>query len=173
MSKDGYWTKRIAIDVLFAFFSISPCVASYLLDAHGLTKDLFLRSGAIMVLFAAFLEFRTYQIQIFREHDNTVSVWRALETVVEGLVRVDSANKYVLRSISNLISSAGMKPDIGTADQIKDIVLSDGIKALKELPNVPNMFYKYTTVVSVFGKVLVILGTIVWAFGDLLAKAVR
>lgn len=124
-----------------------------------------------MALFAAFLEFRTHEIQMMRSRDSIVSLWRVIGTLTEGLVKVDATAKYSARQLATVIKAAGIKPDIGDPDDIKNMVVTERIKALKFLLLVSEAFYKYSSVVSIIGKVLVVLGTLIWAFGDLLVQS--
>ncbi|WP_036307426.1 hypothetical protein, partial [Methyloglobulus morosus] len=65
----------------------------------------------------------------------------------------------------------GIEPDIGKADTIKDVVVTEKIKALKYLPLVPETYYTYSKYTALIGKILVGLGTIIWAFGDCFVKS--
>jgi hypothetical protein len=158
--------KRFIFDCCLLLASILPAIISFYSDYQSLTKDLFIRSGAIMALFAAFLEFKTHEIKYLQERDNFHRIWSTISIVTEGLAKVDSAAKYSIRQISTIIESAGMEPDIGRASEIKDMVVSNQIKALKYLPIMPEYYYKYSAAMALFGKCLVVSGTLIWAFGD-------
>lgn len=75
--------------------------------------------------------------------------------------------------MANLIESAGLEPAMGKASDIKDMVISEKIKALKFLTLVPESYYSYTSFMALFGKILVVFGTLIWAFGDFLVKYVN
>ena len=126
-----------------------------------------------MALFGAFLEFKTHEIQALRDRDNFHRLWAAIGTLTDGLANVDRVAKYSLRSISTIISAAGMEPDIGKAEEIKDMVVTERIKALKYLPFVPESYYTYSRYAAIAGKSLVICGTLIWAFGDFAIKLCR
>ena len=146
--------------------AIIPALIALCYDLKGITSDAFLRSGAVMALFGAFLEFKTHEIQALRDRDNFHRIWKVVGTFAEGLAKVDSAAKYSLRSISTVISAAGMKPDIGRAEDIKDMIVTEKIKALTYLPLVPEAYYTYSKYIAFVGKLLVVCGTLIWAFGD-------
>lgn len=150
--------------------AITPSILAYFSDINNVTEGMLSRSGAIMALFAAFLEFRTHEIQAIKERESIQAVWRTIGVLVEGLVKIDQATKYVLREMSHVIKSAGMKPAMGDPEDIKDIILSERIKSLKHIPVIPENYYTYNGVISSFGKILVISGTLIWAFGDILTK---
>ena len=119
-----------------------------------------------MALFSAFLEFRTHEIQIQRQEDKFKAIWKAISVVTEGLANVDRAAKIALRNQASIIQSAGMEPVMGKPEDIKDMVVTESIKALQGLKPLSESYYRYNSVVSYIGKVLVILGTLIWAFGD-------
>lgn len=164
------YRKRVATDAALFCAATLPGVATFYSDCNGITSDSFLRSGAIMALFGAFLEFRTHEIQSLRDRDSFHRLWATIGTITEGLAKVDSAAKYSLRSISTLIESAGIKPDIGKAEDIKDMIVTERIKALKHLPLVPESYYTYSKYMALSGKFLVVSGTLIWAFGDFAVK---
>ncbi|WP_155510304.1 hypothetical protein [Vibrio metoecus] len=164
--KFKYHWKRICGDILLLLLSVFPAVVSFCTDVQGHSADLFLRCGAIMALFAAFLEFRTHEIQLQRQNDKFKALWKTVSIVTEGLAKVDSAAKVALRNQAYVIQSAGMEPDMGRPEDIKDMVVSEQIKALQDLKPLPESYYKYNSVISIIGKILVILGTLIWAFGD-------
>ncbi len=164
-----HW-KRIIDDILLVLLSIIPPILAYLSDTNNISEGLFSRCGATMALFAAFLEFRTHEMQALKERDSINAVWRTLGAIVEALARTDSATKYILREMSSVIKSAGMEPAMGNPDEIKDMVVSERIKSLKYLPEVPESFYKYNGIISATGKILVVCGTLIWAFGNMLIK---
>lgn len=170
------WTNyraKFLVDVLLLCAAVIPAVSAFFLDFTGVTKDFFLRSGAIMALFAAFLEFRTHEIQALRERDNFHRIWSMLGVIAEGLANVDRTAKYSLRSLSVVIESAGMEPAMGKAADIKDMVVSEGVKALRYLPIVPESYYAYSKVMALVGKALVVTGTLIWAFGDFAVQFVK
>lgn len=164
-----YW-KRFWMDIFLFVLGIVPAIISFILDVRGITLDLFVRCGAIMVLFGAFLEFRVHAVNIMKNRDQFHAIWGSLAILTEGLANIDKLSKWCARQLSSVIASAGMEPDVGKAEDIKDMVVSEKIKALKNLPRVPDSFYKYSKIVSLVGKIFVILGTIIWAFGDIAVK---
>jgi len=166
---NGY-RKRVISDLLLLVAAVVPAAVALSSDVVGITTDFFLRSGAIMALFAAFLEFRTHEVQALRERDNFHRLWAVIGALTEGLANIDRAAKSSLREISSLIESAGMEPSMGKASEIKDMVVSERIKALKYLPLVPESYYTYSRYMAGFGKGLVVLGTLIWAFGDFLVN---
>jgi hypothetical protein len=160
------YCRRVVTDIFLFCVATIPAIITFYSDSKGLTSDFFMRSGAIMALFGAFLEFRTHEIQALRDRDNFHRIWGTIGMLTEGLANVDMAAKYSLRSISTLIESAGIEPDIGKAETIKDMVVTEKIKALKYLPLVPEIYYTYSSYMALIGKTLVVSGTIIWAFGD-------
>lgn len=124
-----------------------------------------------MALFAAFLEFRTHEIQVQRHEDKFKAMWRTIGAISEGLANVDRAAKIALRNQATVIQAAGMEPAMGRAEDIKDMVITESIKALQDLKSLPESYYKYNSAVSVIGKTLVISGTLIWAFGDYAVKS--
>ncbi|WP_036307684.1 hypothetical protein, partial [Methyloglobulus morosus] len=125
--------RRVVTDAFLFCVATIPSIFAFYVDYKGLASDAFMRSGAIMALFGAYLDFRTHEIQALRDHDNFHRLWGTIGILTEGLASVDRAAKYSLRSISTLIESAGIEPDIGKADTIKDVVVTEKIKALKYL----------------------------------------
>lgn len=168
--KFKYHKKRVFGDIALFLLAVLPALFAFFSDSAKLTTDLFLRSGAIMALFATFLEFRTHEIQIQKQEDKFKAAWKMMGQISEALIKIDNAAKIALRNQATVIEAAGMEPEMGKAKDIKDMVLSEEIKALRDLQPLPNGYYKYNEVVSFIGKVLVILGTLIWAFGDLVVK---
>lgn len=168
--KIQYHWKRIFFDNILLILALAPAFIAFYTDSNKISNDLFLRSGAIMALFAAFLEFRTHEIQIQRIEDKFKSTWKMIGTLTEGLAKTDSATKLVLRQQSYLIQSAGIKPAMGKPEDIMDMVVTEKIKALQDLKSFPDSYYKYNSVISLIGKLLVVLGTLIWAFGDCVIK---
>lgn len=167
--------KRRAIgDAFLLLASILPTVVAFHADVSAATvsNGAFPRTGATMALFAAFLEFRTHEIQMMRSRDAIFALWGSISALTEGLAKVDQTAKYSARQLASVIKSAGMEPDIGDPDKIRDMVISERILALKLLPRVPESFYRYSAIISVAGKVLVILGTLILAFGDVAVQYV-
>jgi hypothetical protein len=165
--------KRRAIgDIVLVAASVLPAIAAFWSDVHNVSDGAFPRTGATMALFAAFLEFRTHEIQMMRSRDAIFALWGSISALTEGLAKVDQLAKYCARELASVIKSAGMEPAIGDPENIKAMVVSERILALKSLPRVPESFYKYSNVVSVVGEVLVVLGTLIWAFGDVAVKHV-
>lgn len=162
----NFHKKRIFFDAVIIISATAPSIIAFYCDLRLVTKDVFLRSGAIMALLAAFLEFRTHEIRAFRIKDSFNAMWRIIGVLTEGLARTDQAAKYVLREMSNVISAAGMEPAMGKAENIKDMVITEKIKSLKNIPDTSERYYRYNAVISILGKVLVLSGTIIWAFGD-------
>lgn len=162
-----YHWKRIAGDVSLILVAIVPAAVAFDLDINQISEKAFPRFGAVMALFAAFLEFRTHDIRAMREQDQFNAVWRSISIMVEGLANTDQAAKIALRNQASLIQSAGMEPAMGKPEEIKDMVVSEKLKSLRHLKDVPEGYYKYNSVVSFFGKVLVVCGTLIWAFGDM------
>ncbi|WP_206744436.1 hypothetical protein, partial [Salinivibrio kushneri] len=72
-----------------------------------------------MALFAAFLEFRTHEIQIQRQEDKFKAMWKMISVITEGLTNVDRAAKVALRNQASVIQSAGMEPAMGKPEDIK------------------------------------------------------
>jgi len=159
--------RRAIGDSLLLVCAVVPACVAFFTDAHGVTSNVFPRTGATMALFATFLEFRTHEIQMMRSRDNFYALWRMVSVLVEGLARVDSVAKHCARELSSVIKAAGIEPAMGDPDKIKDMMVTERIKALQKLPSVPSSFYKYSSIASVIGKVLVVIGTLIWAFGDL------
>jgi hypothetical protein len=168
----AYW-KRFWMDLFLFLLAVVPVIASFILEVRSITFDLFSRCGAIMVMFGAFLEFRVHEVNLMRSRDHFHALWGSVATLTEGLANVDKLSKWSARQLSTLIASAGMEPNVGRADEIKDMVVSDKIKALKKLPRVPDSFYKYSRIVSLAGKLFVVLGTVIWAFGDIAVQYVN
>jgi len=168
-----HYKSRVISDIFLIIAAIVPASIAFYCDTHFITSDAFLRSGAIMALFAAFLEFKTHEVQALRERDNFHRLWTVIGTLTEGLANVDRAAKHSLREMANLIESAGLEPAMGKASDIKDMVISEKIKALKFLTLVPESYYSYTSFMALFGKILVVFGTLIWAFGDFLVKYVN
>jgi hypothetical protein len=165
--------KRRAIgDMLLAVASILPTIVAFWSDVHNVSDGAFPRTGATMALFAAFLEFRTHEIQMMRSRDAIFALWGCISALTEGLAKIDQLAKYCARELATVIKSAGMEPAIGNPENIKAMVVSERILSLKSLPRVPESFYKYSTFISVVGKALVVLGTLIWAFGDVAVKHV-
>ncbi|MGQ2966784.1 hypothetical protein [Methylophilus sp.] len=170
MEHKYYW-KRIIGDFTLILLAITfPGIAFYT-DANNISNDLFLRSGAIMALFAAFLEFRTHEIQIQRQEDKFKVMWRTISVISEGLASVDRAAKIALRNQATVIQAAGMEPVMGRAEDIKDMVITESIKALQGLKPLPESYYRYNFIISIIGKSLVIAGTLIWSFGDYAVKS--
>ena len=160
--------KRRAIgDALLFVCAVVPACVAFFTDLHGVTNNTFPRTGATMALCAAFLEFRTHEIQMMRSRDNFYALWRMVSVLVDGLASVDRVAKHCAREMANLIKSAGIEPAMGDPEKIKDMIVTERINALKKLPSVPSSFYRYSFIASVLGKVLVVIGTLIWAFGDL------
>lgn len=164
--------RRAVGDGLLLAASILPAIGAFWTDLHSFSDGAFPRTGATMALFATFLEFRTHEIQMMRSRDTIFALWGSISLLCEGLAKVDEVAKYCARELASVIKSAGMKPAIGNPEDIKAMVVSERILALKSLPRVPEPFYKYSSVVSLVGKSLVILGTLIWAFGDIAVKHV-
>jgi len=168
-----YHWKRIAGDISLVVLAVLPAIISFHADVIKTTDGLFLRCGALMALFAAFLEFRTHKIQIQRQEDKFKAMWKTIGAIVQGLANVDSAAKVALRNQATVIQSTGMEPAMGKPEEIKDMVISEKIKALQDLKPMPEGYYKYNKIVSLIGKLLVIIGTIIWAFGDIFVGLVN
>lgn len=165
--------KRRAVgDTALLALSILPAAGALWADIHNISDGAFPQSGATVALFAAFLEFRTHEIQMMRSRDTIFALWGAISSLTEGLAKVDAVAKYCARELASVIKSAGMEPAIGDPEKIKAMVVSERILALKSLPRVPESFYRYSAVVSIVGKMLVVLGTLIWAFGDIAVKHV-
>lgn len=164
-----HWKRKLG-DLGLFLLAVVPAAIAFYSDVSYISKDLFLRCGAIMVLFAAFLEFRTHEIQIQKQEDKFKAMWKTISIVTEGLANVDAAAKVALRNQAIVIQSAGMEPAMGRPEDIKDMVVTESIKALQDLKPIPESFYKYNAIVSVLGKLLVVFGTLIWAFGDFLVK---
>jgi hypothetical protein len=165
--KFEYHWKRIVGDIALIILAVVPAIISFYTDTIKITDDFFLRCGAIMALFAAFLEFRTHEIQIQKQEDKFKAMWKTISVITQGLANVDSAAKIALRNQATVIQYAGMEPAMGKPEDIKDMVVSEQIKALQDLKPMPEGYYKYNKYVSLIGKLLVIVGTIIWAFGDI------
>jgi hypothetical protein len=101
-----------------------------------------------------------------REKDQIHAVWRTIGVLLEALTKTDSAVKYVLREMSAVIKHAGIEPAMGNPEDIKNIVLTEQLKSLKHIPDTPKAYYTYNNLVAMIGTVLVVLGTIIWGFGD-------
>jgi hypothetical protein len=168
-----YHWKRIAGDAVLFLLAIVPASVAFYTDISNLSEDLFLRCGAVMALFAAFLEFRTHEIQIQRQEDKFKAMWKMISVITEGLANVDRAAKIALRNQASVIQSAGMEPAMGKPEDIKDMVVTESIKALQDLKPLPEPYYRYNSIVSNVGKLLVVLGTLIWAFGDFAVKSVN
>ena len=166
------YRKRALTDLGLLLIALAPTFAAFHFDKTGITKDAFLRSGALMALFGAFLDSRTHEIQALRDRDSFHRLWAIIGVLTEGLANIDRAAKYSLRSISIIISAAGMEPEIGKAEEIKDMVVTEKIKALAFLPIVPEIYYTYSKYAALTGKALVVSGTIIWAFGDYFVKLI-
>tara|TARA_R110000851_G_scaffold330847_2_gene504200 strand:- start:1023 stop:1544 length:522 start_codon:yes stop_codon:yes gene_type:complete len=169
MNFKNHW-KRIAGDIALFLFALAPASISFYTDMNKISDDLFIRCGAIMVLFAAILEFRTHEIQIQRQEDKFKAMWKMISVITEGLANVDRAAKVALRNQAYVIQSVGMKPNMGSPEDIKDMVVTESIKALQNLKPLPESYYRYNSIVSYIGKLLVVLGTLIWAFGDFAVK---
>lgn len=65
-----HYKSRVISDIFLIIAAIVPASIAFYCDTHFITSDAFLRSGAIMALFAAFLEFKTHEVQALRERDN-------------------------------------------------------------------------------------------------------
>jgi len=168
-----YHWKRIVGDIALFILATAPASVAFYTDTNEISEDLFLRCGAIMALFAAFLEFRTHEIQIQRQEDKFKAMRKMISVITEGLANVDSAAKVALRNQASVIQSAGMEPAMGKPEDIKDMVVTESIKALQDLKPLPESYYRYNSIVSYTGKFLVVLGTLIWAFGDFAVKLIN
>jgi hypothetical protein len=163
------YKRRIVVDITLLMAAILPSALAYSFKNSVMFQNhhLFMRSGAIMVLFAAFLEFRTIEIRFWKDRDQMTALWKTLGLAIELIEKVDAWTKWCARSLTTVIESAGIEPTVGKTSEIKNIVLSETTKALRSLKVLPPIFYIYNSIISVVGKILVILGTLVWAFGDM------
>jgi len=119
--------------------AIIPASTAFITDIYHFSEEAFPRFGAIMALFAAFLEFRTHEIRAMREQDQFKAIWRTISVILEGLANIDRAAKIALRNQAFLIQSAGMEPNMDKPEDIKDMVVSEKIKSLQNLKSITNI----------------------------------
>jgi hypothetical protein len=133
-------SKRVVGDAIFILLSIIPAAISFYTDFIQITHNAFPRFGAIMAIFAAFLEFRTHEISTMKKQDQFNALWRSIINLVEVMVMQKQVEKNA--DLEKLKQSLSNFKDISPAH------------------------YRYNTLVSLLGKVLVVSGTLIWAFGD-------
>ena len=168
-----HYRSRLLADIGLLAAAILPASIAVYLDVRAVTTDAFVRMGAIMALFAAFLEFRTHEVQALRERDNIHRLWATISVLTEGLANVDRAAKHALRELATVIQWGGGEPAMGKPEDIRNMVVTERIKALQRLPLVPESYYTYSKYMAFLGKALVVMGTLIWAFGDIAIHLIK
>ena len=99
-----YCWERIIGDVVLLLLAVLPASIAFYTDTRGLSNGLFLRCGAIMVLFAASLEFRTHEMIMQAYADSFSSMHRTMMLLGEFLsfsIKTNGKSKAEVQIISH------------------------------------------------------------------------